>query len=264
MNVPVQNGQLPQGFCPPDYQTMLNAFSAQQFVSVDTIAGTVVSATPPADHTTSWLQLDSFGRPVRTYYFAQGAWLSLHPLPPGFTMLWNQVLPNFTIFDGGDANAAPWSALSGQMWQLMAATLDGLSVAPLNDVMNAKFPVGVGTFLKPDGTVSSGPIAVGANTTGNGVTGEDVHILSKPELPAHDHIPDPTSDKPHKILLVAPYAGSITGSDTVNSGSEQAVGPNDGAAIANVGQGLGHNNLPPMTGVYFLQRTNRLFYVVPP
>src|SRR5215468_2300821 len=97
----VQNGQLPSGFCPPDYQTLLNAFSAVQFVNLNVSSGLIISATPPgaSDHDKAWLQLDSMGNPVRIYWFANGAWLSAHPLPPGFTMLWNQALPNFNTFD---------------------------------------------------------------------------------------------------------------------------------------------------------------------
>lgn len=243
-NVPVQNGQLPQGFCPGDYQTLLNAFSAAQFINISLTNNIVVSATPPADHTVAWLQLDSFGRPVRTYFFAQGAWLSQHPLNPGFTMLWNQALPNFTTFDGGDANAAPFGALSGQMWQVMATTLDGLGT----QVGAAQFPVGVGTFA------SSGAVAVGA--TG----GEDIHKLTQPELFPHSHI----------LHALRVQHGSVDTTVFTPSTGDSAQQP-DGATQITGGDpttgnpptaALGHNNLPPYFGVYFLQRTNRLFYVV--
>lgn len=251
-NVPVQNGQLPQGFCPPDYQTILNAFSAAQFVTLAGISsGFVVSATPPADHTVGWLQLDSLGRPVRLYFFAQGAWLSQHPLPPGFTMLWNLGLPNFQTFDGGDSSAAPYSPLSGQMWQLMSTTQDGLGT----QVLQAQFPVGVGNF------VLSGAVVV------TGAGGEDKHILTPSEGPPHTH--------PENIAI---NRAVPAGGQTDPSGNGGFVGPIGLGGSEIFGKtALGdpssgnpptlaqpHNNLPPWYGVYFLQRTNRLFYVVHP
>lgn len=256
MNIPLQNGQLPQGFCPPDYQTMLNGFTAQQYVSINSLASIIVSSTPPgaSDHDKAWLQLDSSGRPVRLYFFAQGAWLSPHPLQPGFTMIWNQALPNFQTFDGGDASAAPFAAISGQMWQLMATTLDGLGT----QVAQAQFPAGVGTLPS------------GALVTLGGVGGEEVHRLTQQELFPHSHTVLPTigggllkrdsnfnTVDPNGSIISDQAQGGAPGAPplvTGNTGGDPAQNPPT--------QALGHNTLPPFYGVYFLQRTNRLFYVV--
>jgi microcystin-dependent protein len=253
-NIPVQNGQLPQGFCFTDFQTLLNQFSSLQFVDIANLQGIIVQASTPtaAQRTQPWLQLDSFGRPVRLYFFAQGAWLSQHPLPPGFTMIWNQVLPNFTTFDGGDANAAPFSPLSGQMWQLMAATLDGLSIAPANDVMNAKLPIGVGTL--PSGAV------LAATNTG----GEEKHNLTLQEMFPHQHFVGSNDS-------TAQDGGNNNQEFVRNFNNPANNGPN---ALSNFQGGdpatgnppinsLAHNTMPPYYTVYFLQRTNRLFYLVP-
>jgi hypothetical protein len=237
-NLPIQNSNLPQGFCASDYQSILNAFSAAQFVNVNTVAGVIVSSTPPADHTSAWLQLDSNGRPTRIYFFAQGAWLSLHPLPPGFTMIWNQVLPNFQTFDGGDATAAPYSAVSGQMWQLMATTLDGLGT----QVAQAQFPVGVGTLP------STTPIAVG------GTGGEEKHILTPAEqgnIVASVTTDVESAGNDHKVLDTLTLNGIA-----MNNAN---LGP---STIPLAGTVAAHNTLPPYYGVYFLQRTSRLFYTV--
>lgn len=249
-NVPVQNGQLPQGFCPSDYQSILNAFSAAQFVSIAGISsGFVVSATPPADHTVGWLQLDSGGNPTRLYFFANGAWLSLHPMQPGFTMLWNQGLPNFQTFDGGDATAAPFSTVSGQMWQLMATTLDGLGT----QVMQAQFPVGVGTFA------ASGAVVVG------GAGGEDKHTLSSAEGPPHTH-----GENIAENLVVSQNSsvgsnGGFVGVIGLGGTEIQAkTSLGDPTTTPPQAHAAPHNTLPPYYGVYFLQRTKRLFYVVNP
>ena len=248
MNIPVQNGLLPQGFCPSDYQGLLNAFSALQFVNITAIStGFVASASPPPDHTVAWLQLDSSGNPVRLYFFAQGAWLSQHPMSPGLTTLWNQGLPNFATFDGGDSNTTI-SPISGAMWQLMATTLDGKGT----QVLQAQFPVGVGTFA------ASGAVAVG------GTGGEDKHLLAGTEGPPHAH--------GEEIAINRAVANGGSTDTTGNGGFVGPIGLGGTELISrtalgdptNPTQAAPHNNLPPWYGVYFLQRTNRLFYVVNP
>lgn len=63
------------------------------------------------------------------------------------------------------------------------------------------------------------------------------HVLTIAEMPSHTH-----TDGVHTILLKPPYAGSITGGDTTNSGSEQAVGVGDGGAIPNSGGDGAHSH----------------------
>jgi len=111
-------------------------------------------------------------------------------------------------------------------------TPSGGSVFKIPD-MRARFPVGLGTFAAA-GAVSLG-VALGADRV----------TLIPTNLPPHDH-----SDGIHKFLLKAPYVGSVTGSDTVNSGTEQAVGSGDGASIQNVGSSVPFNIIPPALGVY--------------
>jgi hypothetical protein len=239
VTVPVVAGTLPAGFCPPDYQTLLNGFSANQTVVLPgTNVGVVVSPTKPLDTTVEWTQLDTLGRPVRNYNFAQGAWLSLHPLAPGMTLIWTGSLPDFTTFDGGDANAL--SPISGPMWQTVLA---------------ATFPVGAGTL--PSGTV----------LTSGATGGEEKHVLTINELAPHTHDVKLTHGNSYtgepNVLTVgngsadpqpftAPQAALSTGGD-----------PSTGIGSPPIPQtALPHNCLPPYTVVYFLQRTNRIFYAV--
>lgn len=252
MLIPVSNGQLPSGFCPPDLQTMLNGFTAAQFVNFSTVNGVVVSSTPPgaSDHDKPWLQLDTAGRPVRLYFFAQGAWLSQHPLQPGFTMIWNQALPNFQTFDGGDASAAPYAAISGQMWQLCSTTLDGLGTQVLNSAM----PLGVGTL--PSGAT------VGLAQTG----GEDLHKLTQQELWPHAHGTTIAINRavPNGGQVDPSGHGGFAGSFLSDGGTEiqtRTVGGDPSTGNPPIAA-LPHNTLSPYYGVYFLQRTQRLFYVV--
>lgn len=262
--IPVLNGQLPQGFCPTTLQETLNAFSAVQYVNLDIVSSITVSSTPPADHTVAWLQLDSMGRPVRLYFFAQGAWLSMHPETPGMIKLWNQTLPNFNTFDGG--SAAVISDISGPMWQLASTALDGSGT----QVLQAQFPIGVGDFKTNIPASTSGIVNVGANNvTTTGAVGEDKHKLLDTELALHRH-----------YLANSDFGDTATAADLsptnqMNQGAGGHSGPLDYKLKGSsnpatqglssiVGSDTPHNTLPPFYGVYFLQRTNRLFYLIPP
>lgn len=236
--LPVKAAPLPQGFCPNNYQDILAQFASLMTVTFpNTFSGVTASTSPPTDTTQAWFQLDSLGRPTRLYYFAQGKWLSLHPQVPGSVMIWPVALPDFTVFDGGDASAP--SAVSGPMWQ-QAQDSSG------NVILAGQFPVGVGT-LQPSGT------AVGIGATG----GEDVHTLTTSEIPVHQH-------------FLSGHFRELT-ADAASDADGGVVGYTAGAAVPplpvvqptdNVGGGQSHNNLPPYFAVYFLQRTNRLFYSV--
>lgn len=234
--LPVTPGNLPDGFCPASYQDLLNNFSAVQSVTFpSTLGGITVSGSKPTDITRAWLQLDTLGRPIRLYYFAQGYWLSQHPLQPGHTMIWIGPLPDFTTFDGGDNGAAGPS--SGPMWQ-QAVDAGG------NLVLQAQFPIGAGTL--PSGKVIT-----------NGTTGgEENHILTTQEIPPHTH-----------EITVEPTSSDGANTTALFKGAGLQI-PTDGGTVGDPASGtpptkaLPHNCMPPYYGVYFLQRTNRLFYSV--
>jgi hypothetical protein len=223
----VDAGTLPQGSCPSTYQELADLLAPIYSVTINTNnTGIYVSATKPADTTLVWKQLDSSGNPVRDYVFVGGLWLSRHTLESGVIVEWDEALPNFATFDGGDAN--PLSAISGPMWEEVTE-------------LRARFPIGAGTL--PSGTA----LAVG--DTG----GEEKHILTIPELPAHTH------DGP------ANEADSTSGGDyhaawTENDGTTPVLPPR---ATGSTGGGLGHNTMPPYYTVYSLRRTARQFYAVP-
>ncbi len=228
--LPVIPSELPSGFCPDTYQALLNGFSAHQSVTIPDFAGLVMSDTAPTDQTVAWLQLDGLGRPVRLYKFAQGSWLSLHPIPPGMTQWWFDVLPDFTTFDGGDGS--PLSSYTGPMWQ-QAKNSDGVVIA-------AKFPVTAGTL--PSGAV----LAQGA--TG----GEEKHTLLQAELPVVSN--------PSNVQGVVDNPSTTLGAAVTSGGSIERL-------VATPLPGLGGSATPmnllnPYVVGYLLQRTTRLFYAV--
>lgn len=229
--LPVIPSELDSGFCPISYQEMLNGFSAKQTVTFpDTFKGVIVSQSKPTDIDRAWLQLDALGRPVRFYYFSQGAWLSLHPQVPGATMLWTTTLPNFATFDGGDSN--PAGLYSGPMWEEVTE-------------MRARFPLGVGTF-PVTGTV----VAIG------GTGGDEKVTLALTNIPSHTH---PMTQTDINVGLGTFTCARPPGaqSNPINSATGAAGG--DGSTPSAT---TPHQNLPPFLGVYLLRRTNRTFFAV--
>lgn len=236
--LPVTPGSLSSGVCYATEQERLDDFSAHQTVVFPTtFAGITVSSTHPSDTTQAWLRLDSLGRPTQLYYFAQGAWLSMHPLVPGATIRWTSALPNFTTFDGGDANAL--SSISGPMWEQVTDA-------------NGKFVLGVGTL--PSGTV------VNVGDTG----GEEKHTITVNELPAHSHFVS-NIDGSLSALTPANYLAQRNLPDSSQSFDYNLYGTATTPTIgnsSNTGAGQPENNMPPYIGYYLLRRTNRLFYTV--
>lgn len=184
-----------------------------------------------------WQRLDTIGRPAGLYWFAQGAWLSPHPMLPSHTTIFMDTLPDFTIYDGGDASAL--SDISGPMWEVAAE-------------LNANFPIGVGTLP------STKVLARG--DTG----GEENHKLLGPELFPHFHAA--ASDSTIEFMVAGgTFSGdtpNISGSSNGGRSSRTAIFGGDPSTGNPPTDALGHNTLPPYVAVYFLRRTARLFYAV--
>ncbi len=233
----VLNDELPSGFCPANYQDLLNNFSNKQYILLDdNVSQLIVSATKPDDETLAWLQLDQFGRPVRLYWFAQGAWLSMHPQPPGFVMPWFDAVPNFTTFDGGDAATPNATPISGPMWE---------RITDAN--IQARFPLTTGTLPST--------LVIAQGDTG----GAEKHALLMAEMPAHDH-----------AVNTGPTVGNDDKGPNVTSGSAPVEPPNPIIQLPEEIRGgdvngitVAHNNMPPFIGMCWLRRTVKLYYVVP-
>lgn len=240
LTLPVIAGNVPSGFCPSSYQEWINQFAALMSVTFPTtFTGITTSSTTPTDTSQAWLQLDSSGRPTRLYYFAQGAWLSQHPLVPGHTVIWFGALPNFAIYDGGDSNAI--SAISGPMWQ-QAEDASG-------NLIEAKFLLTVGSL--PSGTA----VTVG------GTGGEEKHQLVAGEDVPHTH---QITQNLYKVGMNAATndAQSLIQNSTFQSPTAATLTTDSTGGTGTPAAALPHNNLPPYIGCYLLQRTGRLFYAV--
>lgn len=231
----VDAGTLPQGSCPSTYQELADLLASIYSVTVSTNnTGIYVSATKPADTTLVWKQLDaSTLRPVRDYIFVGGLWLSRHTIESGEIVLWRGSIANLWSFDGGDGTdpdnpATAPTPISGAMWREVTE-------------LRARMPLGVGTL--PSGT------AVAVGDTG----GEEKHTLVLSELP------NPLAPL---VVETSGDASPVSQSRLTAGNANQTYGAQS-FPIPNVGGGNGHQNLPPYLGIYFIERTNRQYYVVP-
>ena len=259
-DTPINTGQLPNNFCPSTLQAMAEGFGAIYSVTLPAGGGGItISANKPSSTSDIWFQIDSLGRFQRTFLFGQGAWLSAHPLVPGATVWWFSALPNFTIFDGGDANAP--GSQSGPMWQQAKDSNSNL--------IQAQFVITPGTL--PSGTVV---------TIGN-TGGEEKHILAVAEGaqdPNHTHAlgrfgaPSGSAADDGYFFYNA-SAQVVSGSGQKISGEGNGLQQADISTLTGnyIKSGIvdpaeasvaGHNTLPPYVTGYLLQRTTRLFYAV--
>jgi microcystin-dependent protein len=236
-------GNLATGFCPTTYQQMLAGFGGALSVSIPSASGISISATPPSDTSQIWFQIDSLNRFIRMFTYAQGTWLSAHPLLPGMTMWWFSALPDFATFDGGDANAA--GTASGAMWQ---QAKDGNG-----DLITAQFPVTAGTL--PSGA----PLTV---TGATNVGGEENHTLISNELPLHQHKNGASCTVAENIFVYGYTQLEAPGLATAVTGGQAITPTAQGLTGIDGGLGGSHNTMPPYVVGYLLQRTTRQFYSV--
>lgn len=139
-----------------------------------------------------------------------------------------------------------------------------------------------GSFEGPGSTVSTSTTSTQGGTA-DAIIPAHGHLASftGDQMPVHGHTVNETehnhTDNIYTYLLKPPYAGSLTGNDTTNSGSEQAVGDNDGGTIkpaktnitindASAGYSTGTvsvvstgtdvvgANVPPFTALYYIMK----------
>lgn len=231
LNLAVTPSALPAGFCLTSYQQLLNDFSSHQSVTFpDTFKGVIVSPTKPGVNDTDkvWQKVDALGRPIRLYAFAQGAWLSPHPVYPGMVNIWAAPLPADILSTFDEGNNAGLSPTSGVMWEEVVE-------------LRAKLPVGAGTL--PSGTV----LAQGTNA------GAETVLLTGAHVPPHTHgipVTDVNQGAGNALLVDSQHRALV---DTLQTLPSAEI--NDATASFSI--------IPPVYVVYFLRKTIRRWYVEP-
>jgi hypothetical protein len=217
---------LPVSYCPLNYQNLANdIIGGTQAVFNSTIGNSFFNFGPtyPAINNRIYPWLDENGQ---WWIYAQGVWLYKNPVAAnGYDRrMFVGTTTDLLSYDGGDGTAVAGDTF-GPMWMV-------------DTLFDARFPVGVGTFA------ASGAVAVKGTATATSIVGEDQHTLTIPEMPAHTHnfFPLVTAD--------------------ANNGGANGVqyGATANVATSSTGDGTSHNNLPPFYGVYFIKRTDRIYY----
>lgn len=224
-------GELEEGYCFTSWQTTLEDFFAAVSGYLPGAYNTFNygSQTPSSDDRGKpWFRLNSDGSPDRWYVFFDGMWVSPHPIEPedDEVRIWSGSEADISLKDGGNTNAV--TLTDGPFWRRANA-------------YNARTVVGVGT-LPDSGTV------IAVNDTG----GEDEVELDTTELPSHTHQAKHSGAEADGN--VANPTGGLLGS---------AAGTDYTFTSEATGGGLGHNNMPPWIGVYFIVRTARQYYALP-
>lgn len=228
MNIRLTSQPLPAGFCAltdAQWQTLLSLVSTS---ITDTSGFLNVGISPPEPDMRQypWFKLGADGSPDKVYYYWSGLWLSRNPMPPGAIIMYGGTVGSIDTFDGGENPPATATVTSGPMWQRYAA-------------MDARFPLGIGTL--PGGTV----VNVGDEA------GEETHVLTKGEMPTHSHYY--MTDQGDIELMQFK-----SGDHEITSGHSWLATRSNKTQES--GNSAAHTNMPPYSGILFIQRTARLFY----
>lgn len=233
INATISTDTVPAGFCPLTATQWSTLVSLLHIAFQGNFRNFNYGNTEPSPDLRSdpWFRLGSDGRPDKIYTYADGSWISPHPLQPGsivMTLLAQSAVPTF---DGGEGNlSTPVTATSGPMWM------------PLDH--SSQQPNSAARVFAQVGTLPSGAII----TTGS-TGGTETHVLSLAEMPAHDH------------TITFRLEDTAGGNQLcyANQNSAEDFGP-ETRNTSMTGSSQAHNNMPPYFGVRAIIRTARLYY----
>lgn len=252
--ITVQSDPVPSSFCPikdSDWQLLVSLLHAQSTGDPTVNTGSI---TPPPDKRgLPWIRSNPDGTPDRTYVFSNGLWRSPHPEDPGIVKMWTGTLAGIDLIEGGVAGAV--TSDSGPFWAKMTG-------------VDAMMPIQPGTL----------PSTAVINISDTG--GEEKHTLIATESPPHTHRMFTDENIANGTGLQLTNARSLAGFTNVpkqvnddGAGDANSYYMSSSSVAPTLGQtdsfgGTGgatnaHNNLPPYFGIWFIQRTNRIYYSQP-
>lgn len=226
----VQLANFPANYCWQGPQTYAEDLVQRLLVTVPGSAGIFVGPNAPVDTTQLWAR--TVGGYLEGIYLFLGGWYRAHPIPPSSSFR--------TIYVGTNDAAGLWSEDGGDGTNPAGATATTGSFWAVDTNFNFKIPMGVGTGISYDGGAPR-------NLTLGATLGEERHTLLDTELPPHRH----------------PLLGGTIGAAGGAAQFQFAGGSTtlDYNTDYTSGNGLSHENLPPVRGVYIIKRTVRQYYV---
>lgn len=147
---------------------------------------------------------------------------SIATIPVGWALCNGQTVNGYTTPDLRDRFVA-------------GASVDYMPAGGTKELASTKI---IGTTSTVGGTSATILVSHMHGGTFSGTVSDHTHQITDP-----GHVHD---DGTFRYLLRPPYPGSLTGNDTTGSGSEQAVGPGDGAPMQKATTGI---TISPATGV---------------
>lgn len=250
VQIPVEAGILPQGFCPTTPQAMLDGFAEVMTVTLPAVNSTVKISTAVinADIGKLWVKVDADGNPLGTFIYdaAAGDWVRATP--------YTNMVPEGTIWD--------WFFVGTEMAAKAAAALLGQADEPNPNALNPYWRLCDGMDGTPD---LRSRVLVGAGDNGvltprnnADIFGDETVALVVTEIPKHTHIvgtDDGTANNSPNRLAVT---GAITAMDgtATTSGLTTTETGGDPADSYNTKP---HANIQPSFAVWKIIKTGRKF-----
>lgn len=227
---------VPAGLCQLPLQQQVNILFGLAQLNINALNNLLIQADEPGvdERSDAWLRLIGADLYMeRIYVFANGSWVSPHPIPASsdYRSLWVGSTVDLQTFDGGEVGAV--TATTGPMWEVDTDFAGRIFMAPgaIPDVNPAK------------------NLAVGEDY------GTGMHTLLQAELP------DVNFDLNVSQLSQTPGGSTVDGLlyQEPGTGSGNTANPTN-LIVNSGGDGEAINTIPPVRGIYLIRRSARTQY----